>query len=366
MMLASPARALDRVPACRIDDTFKPLVGQTLDRSIRSYDKLGNHLPIRRIAVNEEVASDDAGVLHVVIVRDAGQRAVSSEGCATAPMAVGEPLDPLSVRGGCAVTAIESMELRCSSGALEVFTSSTQRRGRASPTLLYVLSHELAHVYQRWIGHYAGGVERVELAQERTIKIRALREGCDPVSTNREEQADAMALQVLIDLLVAPPYREETFSERGSLYWNIDLLALGSNAWEKYVLESEFAIEPKMHSSFVPTQFPTPARVVDAKARRFVCDILTKRSGSVVYPGKSGTHPPLEQRLRRIAEPLRPVAEQLPLSGAQADFVPVARLQQNVSPILTHIYRETGVFLESLQEKICTAINAPKPEQACR
>ena len=67
-----------------------------------------------------------------------------------------------------------------------------------------------------------------------------------------------------------------------------------------------------------------------------------------------------------MAEALRPVAERLPATGAQADFAPVAKLQQEVSPILTHIYRETGVYLEAVQSKICSIINQPKPEAACR
>jgi hypothetical protein len=101
-------------------------------------------------------------------------------------------------------------------------------------------------------------------------------------------------------------------------------------------------------------------------AKRFVCDVLTKRQGAISYPSKSVTHPPLEQRLRRIAEALRPTAESLPNSGAQENFQPVARLQQDLSPIFTHIYRETGVYLEALQDRICAMANGPNPKASCR
>ena len=94
--------------------------------------------------------------------------------------------------------------------------------------------------------------------------------------------------------------------------------------------------------------------------------MLKKRQGAVLYPGKSVTHPPLEERLRRIAEALEPVATRLPATGAQRDFEPIARLQQDVSPILTHMYRETGVYLEAVQASICTIVNAPAPEASCR
>jgi hypothetical protein len=121
-----------------------------------------------------------------------------------------------------------------------------------------VLSHELAHLHQRQVGAYAGGVEPIELKLDREAKLSSLREACDPVSTRREEEADEIALQVLIRLLAQPPYRETILSECGSLYWNIDLLALGSDAWQKHVIEREAISQPTMHASFDPSQFPTP------------------------------------------------------------------------------------------------------------
>jgi hypothetical protein len=360
------ARALDPVPPCRLDASSKAIVSETLDRTIRTYHALGKPLPIERVEVNQSTSSDNAKVLNVTIVHDAAQGKVSPQGCATAPIANGEPLDALSVRGGCIVVAVERMEMRCSSRALDIFSYIGQRAGRANPALLYVLAHEFAHIYQRRGGEYAGGVERIELSLERGKKVSALRDACDPVNTRREEEADTIALQVLVDLVAAPPYREPVFSERGSLYWNIDLLALAADAWQRNVLEREFISQPAMHPSFTPTQFPTAERVLAVNARRFVCDVLTKRSGVVLYPGKSATHPPLDQRLRRMAEALRPVAQRLPATGAQEDFAPVARLQQDLGPILTHIYRETGVYLEAVQARICTAVNASNPQAACR
>jgi hypothetical protein len=232
--------------------------------------------------------------------------------------------------------------------------------------LLYVLSHELAHVYQRRIGEYEGRAERIELGLDTANKIKILREACDPASTRREEEADAISIQIIVSLLRASPYREPVFSERGSFYWNVDLLAAASDTWRKTALEREFISQPKVHASFIPTEFPTPPRTIDAHAKRFVCDVLTKRKGAISYPSKSVTHPPLEQRLRRIAEALRPIAETLPNSGAQQDFLPLAHLQQDVSPIFTQIYRETGVYLEALQDRICTMVNGPKPYASCR
>lgn len=187
-----------------------------------------------------------------------------------------------------------------------------------------------------------------------------------PGHNRHEEEADAIALEILVQQLSAAPYREPVFSERGSLYWNIDLLALASDAWQNASIEREAASTSLLHPAFEPTEFPTPPKTIEANARKFVCDLMTRRRGVLLYPGKSISHPPVEQRLRRIAEKLAPIAASLPATGAQDDFKPIARLQQDVSPILTHIYRETGVYLEAVQSDICANVNAMEPQTACR
>jgi hypothetical protein len=366
IFLALPARASKAVPACRLDNSLAPIVADTLGRAVAAYRAVGKELPIDTISVNPATPSAGTKALNVYVVQDAAQGSVSTQGCATEAVGKGEPLDATSVRGGCVVVAVDRMEMRCSAAAVRLFANVGERPDRASPALLYVLAHELAHLYQRRLGEYAGRTERIELKWDATTKLQTLRDACDPALTKREDDADAMSVQVLAHLVAAPPYREPLFSERGSLYWNIDQLALASDAWHKAALETEFISQPKLHPSFVPTEFPTPRATVERNARRFVCEVLTKRQGAVLYPGKSVTHPPLEQRLRRIAEALEPVATRLPETGAQRDFKPIARLQQDVSPILTHMYRETGVYLEAVQASICSIVNAPVPEASCR
>jgi len=67
-----------------------------------------------------------------------------------------------------------------------------------------------------------------------------------------------------------------------------------------------------------------------------------------------------------MAEVLKPIADQLPAEAGHSEFEPVARLQQDVSPILVQIYRESGVYLEAVQTLICTIANGTDPESACR
>lgn len=363
-MTTLKAAAAAPVPACRFDDSLKPVVSETLARSAAAYEAIGKALPFETVAINE-TGQVRGRTLSVFIVKDASAGDTTPQGCAKSPASKGDPLDELSVLGGCIVVSADVMEMRCSSGAVRLFANAGQNQGRANPGLLYLMSHELGHLYQRRPGQYAGRTELIDLTRDRASKLKELQDACDPISTKRESEADAMALSVMSRLLSKPPYREPAFSEQGSLYWNIDQLALVSDAWQQSSMEREFISRPPVHKAFEPQEFPTPVKKIDANAKRFVCDVLTKSKGMVSYPGKSVSHPPLEQRLRRIAEALQPVAKSLPTTGGQRDFEQIARLQGQLSPIFTHIYRETGVYMEAVQSSICTIVNTPEPPK-CR
>ncbi|WP_265297877.1 hypothetical protein [Verminephrobacter eiseniae] len=72
-------------------------------------------------------------------------------------------------------------------------------------------------------------------------------------------------------------------------------------------------------------------------------------------------HPTVEERLRKVAEALRPIAKQLPDSTSGNDYAPVAV----VSDVLTHMYKETAFYLEKLQDAICTRVNSDDPKKGC-
>lgn len=352
-----PAHA-QNIPPCRLDNSMVTLVADTIERAASAYRENGKEFLFDSVVVNKP-APPDRRALVVNIIKDANAGDLTPQGCARGAAKKDEPLDHLSVRGGCVVVAVERMEMRCSSSAVVLFGDVGTRSGRANPALLYVLAHELAHLYQRRLGEYSGRAERLDLAKSRPDKLKELQAACDPVSTKREEEADAMAVKVLETLLAKPPYREPLYSQQGSLYWNIDQLALASDAWTKAMSEREFISRPDVHKSFMPTEFPTPAKVVESNARRFVCDVLTRTHGSIYYPGRSTTHPPLEQRLRRMAESLQPTAQALPNDSNQRQFKSIARLQSQLSPLFTHMYRETGVYMEAVQSRVCTIVNSP-------
>jgi hypothetical protein len=354
------------IPACRLDSRDATLVKETLERSAAVYKAIGKPLPFDTVAVNPTHASNQLGTLTVYILRDAAAAAAKSNVCARAIPDKEDVLDDLSVTGGCETQLVGAPELRCSSRAVRLFGDRGNKIGRQNPALLYVLSHELGHVYQGARGDYSERVAAFKKAQMESDRLSQLREYCKLDSFQVEKEADEFALDVLTRLLPDAPYREPLFSPQGSMYWNIDQLALASDAWRRDNLEREIVNMPKVHPSFTPTEFPTPPQTVEVNAQRFVCDALGKSGASVRYPGRQVSHPSPEERLQRAAEALRSVAQRLPASGGQTPFAPVARLQQDISPILTEIYRETGAYANTLRKDICTIVNSDAPKAGCR
>jgi len=360
-LLFSLSANAQMIPGCRLDSSSAALVEQTINRAAQAYRELGKALPFDTVVVNPRAALIEGRTLTAYIVTNANSDGIDAYGCATQAVTKDAPLDELSVRGGCLIVAAERLELRCSSSAVALFGDIGEKLGRANPALLYVLAHELGHVYQRQAGEYEGRVAQLELAQDREAKLQALQDSCDPVSTKREEDADAYALDVMKLLLPEPPYREPLFSHRGSLLWNVDQLVLAANAWQQSSLAQEFISRPVVHETFVPTEFPTPEATVEAKARKFVCEVMTGKSGTIYHPLQSATHPSLDQRMGRIADAMRPISVSLPNDTNKTQFASVAKLQSDLGPIFSQIYRETAVYMESMQAAICTVVNSPEP-----
>lgn len=354
-------------PGCRLDDQKGKVVESTIRLAMQAYTSLGKTLPFENIVTNPNIPASDKKFLTVFVVSDASTSAVGQDGCIIkSPALVGvEELDEFSVSGGCIAIASDNPEIRCSSGAVQTFGKQGDRPSLQNPALLYVIAHELGHILQRRPGEYAGRVEPIDLRQSVNAKLEVLQESCEPGLVKAEEDADQMAVQVLAKLLPYSPYREPLFSEQGSVLWGMDQLNLAANTWRTDALEREFISQKSPHKSFVPIEFPTPAAKVKANAKRFVCDVLTKKTGIIYYPGRAATHPPLEVRMQRVAESLRPIAANLPKAGAQQEYKPIAILQEQLGDIFAVIYRETGVYLQAVQSAICTKANSDHPTEGC-
>jgi hypothetical protein len=353
------------IPSCRLDHKGAQRAAQITRLAIQGYERLGHKFPFRQVIANPNKQASSPEVLTIYVIKDGSVDAAGDDGCLTEnAVTADEKLDPISVREGC-IAAAGRMEIRCSSQAVQLFGRQGTRSGLANPALLYVLAHELGHILQRRPGEYAGRVEPIELAQPQSAKLKILREACEPGLTGTEEEADRFAVEVLAALVPEPPYREQLFSEKGSVLWAVDQLNMAANQWRKTTLEREFISQPTPHKSFVPTVFPMPAEAIDANARTFVCEVLTSTTGVVNYPGRATTHPVLEVRVQRVAEALRALAADLPSTGADNDYQPISVLQEQLSDILTFMYRETGVYLDAVQSAICTQVNSDEPSDPC-
>jgi len=169
----------------------------------------------------------------------------------------------------------------------------------------------------------------------------------------------------MVRLLTHAPYREIALSERGSMLWNVDHLNMVAQQWQTASVKRVAGGQPPPHDAFIQTEWPAPPEAAQQNAMRLVCDLLTLDSGEIYYPASTGNHPPLEQRVRRIAEELQPVALALPEADGRQPFQPIASLQDQVSPILNLMYRESGIYLESVHQAICTRINSDDPMAGC-
>ncbi len=344
--------ATPAVPRCRLDNSLNAPVQEALSHAISAFGKLGTPLGITAITVNAPAIADRTTTLSVNVVRP------PSRACAAKST---NQLDRISAGSVCLADG-DTLQIICSINALRALIGP-QTRGRSSPALLYVLSHEIGHVFQRRIGEYAGRVEEIRLDAARSDKLDALRTWCGPAMTGEEERADEFALKVLTQVLGQAPYRESVFSLRGSMLWQVDQIVMATDRWRQLAVDDAGQQQP--HSAFLPTEFPMPAGAAQVNACAFVEDVLTQSAGSLAYPARSLSHPPLEVRLQRVTEVLQGVANALPATGGSQEFAPIAALQNDLSPILAHMYRETGVYMDELQNAICTVINSDDPIAQC-
>jgi hypothetical protein len=64
-----------------------------------------------------------------------------------------------------------------------------------------------------------------------------------------------------------------------------------------------------------------------------------------------------------IVDALKPIAKDLPVTGGAKGYEPIAKLQQDLGDITSHIYRETGAYIEALHENICSIVNAKRVDK---
>lgn len=357
-------------PPCRFDSSLEEPVRLALNHALEAFKYEKISLPFTQGVVNSDKPVPP-GWVGIEVVKDATQNEVNSKGCPKdgTPNGGPAPVDQISVRGGCYVSSAVPNLIRCSAEALTAFRAGTSEVRPESPALLYVLAHELAHLHQNRQGEFSGRIETIDLQKPIAARLQQLERNCAPALITKEEEADNIALQVLKQRLLAPPYRESVFSAQGSMYWNIDRIRLAANKWDR-IKQGQLGQETEsVHQTFDPSKIgtlPATAKVVRSASRRFLCDVLKPAKRSIRYPVRQSTHPSAEARLRKIADVLSGSASGLPDSDGSQIFQPIAHLQENVSPIFAFMDREFGIYVDKVHGAVCSAVNAGATEDMCK
>ncbi len=368
-------------PYCRLDSSLQRLVQGAILDAVEVYKKRGISLPFETIIINPEKPTA-ASVLRVEIVKDATRDKVNSRGCLVndRDWFGKSELDVFSVEGACYIPENSHNLMRCSQGALRTIIGDNLNDTKASPGLLYVIAHELAHLHQNTARAFIGRSKTITLSDSRASKLNQIKEPCKPDKENigvieQEEEADDLALIVLKEKLGTDRYREPLFTPRGSMYWNIDNIRLAAARIQKWVEKTKVNYGGLVHPLFDPDSkrvLPPSQEYIKWAAQKFICDVLTESKGKLVYPLRQSTHPAPELRMMKVAEELEKEAPKLVDRGGSRDYqrVPglgaLPQLQEDTGSIFAFMDREYGKYFQALHREICTVLNSDDPLPDCK
>jgi hypothetical protein len=279
--------------------------------------------------------------------------------------------DDWSVTGGVCRATPSALSVRCSADALAALTALDRRAERASPSLLYVVAHELAHLDQKDEGRFEGDAVLLDLAASEQAKARALRRICGPASTQLplEEAADRAALRVLERAADLDRYRDPLLSPRAAVYTIADRLRLAANELRAWEAESSSAITARP-AALTEQSFEPDAENVAQTARRLLCEIRRGTKGVLVLPNVPGSHPDAPTRLGAISELLRTKAKELPadrtLPQELPDLGPVEALIGPMGDVAAMYEQKEKAFYAALWPHLCETWLNPQEWPDCR
>lgn len=210
VLSAEPPRAGSDIPPCRISAVPAAVV-RMAEIAFRA---VGEFQPLSYSGVSTK---GEPGFLHLISVKDALRDEVDAENClcvetsAVASSALEMPptnpgtLDTWSVQGVCAA---EPGRVRCSEAALAFLVDKEGSRDGLSPTLLYVLAHEFAHIaYHHETGQWNDNAIKVSAGSDSDL-VAALARGCsrDREMLKLETAADDLALKAVVRAFERAPF----------------------------------------------------------------------------------------------------------------------------------------------------------------
>jgi hypothetical protein len=323
MSAGAMAPAVAHPPPCRLDSGAAEAV-RGLGRKVLAIYARTHSLPAREVQVN---AFSGEG-LSFLLVRDARAGQTDAQGCIVpdrAGAAARGSLDPWSVDEVCAA---EKREIRCSANAVE----SLRVQGAsldASPALLFIVAHELAHVALGHPGRFGEtlGVLDLGLASDEKIAVLAKLCGTKPAVLAHERAADELAQSALSEILVEPPFLEPAAGWGGSLTFSAARIRRETEALDAWGLRRVGAAAGSKISLDGGT----------------LCALLRARTGGATLPALGGTHPQGERRVADLSARLRAAAARMgnaPLvdathpGSAMGNFPDLARTVGDISAFL--------------------------------
>ena len=274
--------------------------------------------------------------------------------------------DAISVKGVCNVSTQKHISLRCSSGALKILLGRYLPEGSASPSILYLLAHELGHLAMTEKGKFTSTGKALPLSADSKKKLKWLRQGCLDTSQSRhyqaEEEADRLAILVLKKSLGFSPYKENVLNRQNARIWGADLIRLNLSYLKQWDGFWASDANSRLQSVYDPDSLPLPASeaYVSWAAKRFVCDLIAENEvGELLVPFHSLTHPPATARMSLVSKTLRKKQptdshDSASLSHANAlGLDPFAELMGQLGEVFSHIDQQYAEYHNELQKNIC-------------
>lgn len=307
---------LSATPACRLQEELAAQVRQAATAALRAWpdDERGAAPRFRGVMVNP--MSDTAGSLAVEIVSDADADAVDLHGCirpdTLSATGLNRP-DPWTVLGVCTADAVQGNRIRCSADALRALTRKDQAAKRPSPALLYLLAHEIAHLYQGKPAAFAGPALTLDLGAARSTRLRQMRPLCQAEESGQltlEAKADQKALAVLEAVLPSNAYRKPLLSPHSSLYALVAEIRDAAAELTRWESGEKAPLTPPV-ALRLQTLEPDSENIART-ATRLLCEVFGDEGGRVLLPNTPGSHPTAAARLSEISSRLRKKAAELP------------------------------------------------------
>jgi hypothetical protein len=334
------------VERCMLDNRARETIQATADAMLAAIRKT-HDVKWTSIRVNERV--DNALPLWIVhdadavVPREAGEfeSPVTGE-CLFELLKAPRPvLDEFTVRGVCTAG---TNEIRCSAQALEGLRLA-EGELQASPTLLYLLGHELGHLVLGHVGSLAQPDPTVDLSLSEAQKLARLTQACflDRSQLEREEAADAFALGSLGAAFSEPPFLVQELGPGGSVL---------QHAWTatdglRKVLETPGHREAEW---FLESPEGTE---IQTAAVTSACSVINRREGVETLSFAGGDHPHAATRFANVARESYWLARDRVIRGDRPDVdKALGALAQ-----LRYRYGKRAQLIENGARKFCSEVH---------